>query len=757
LPPNTDGQWTGAQPFSIPNNLRVDDDHAHSFVDQRGLFVLHAVLLHSGKVLCFCGCVETAMYAPYCYLFDPDHPTVQMTPISFPPHADMFCCHYVQIPDGRIMTVGGSQHDVEDPPGSGIIKYRGSNGSRTIALFDPATEAWEVAKTGAVPNELKQGRWYPTAVALPDGRVAVFSGRRERDEHAVPVVGSPFIADMVEILSPPDWGSTELTGATRPLPIYPGLHLAPNGRIYFTHTCWGQEMPNPDTTYIQIPDRATSVSGWTDYPGIKPPHPRREEGMSVLLPPAQDGKILVIGGSQALDAGGGPTALNGGNTTFDHIESAADPIAVDILDTNINPPANPWLTGALAPPSMHRGRVNGHCVLLPNATVLICGGHDKYKWRASPTTTPSLPAEIYTPSSTTGGSFTLVDAMHDPRMYHSVALLLSDGRVFTAGGADPNQEEPPPVIFAGSGAVNGWDLSTSTAYQTSNYPAGWQGRQYTPGHALNSKTYEFYEPPYMHNPNNAARPVIDEVLRNGAHTARIEYGQTFTVRTSQAGSIDDVALMRPNACTHHTDTDQRFVRLTFTRGSGELTVTAVADAKVAPPGYYMLWIVDNQGRPCQRAWFVQLVPLVGQPGGGTSCFVATAAFGSPHHQSVAYLQRLREELRAGTVGGRAFIAVVNRVYGRFSPGLARKIDDDAVSRAAVRDMIVTPAVVLIGHADRFTRWLPWRRLRHALLIALLGIEALVGAALLPVAATAVLVRIALARRRERRANQAQEE
>ena len=49
------------------------------------------------------------------------------------------------------------------------------------------------------------------------------------------------------------------------------------------------------------------------------------------------------------------------------------------------------------------------------------------------------------------------------------------------------------------------------------------------------------------------------------------------------------------------------MKLEFTAGTGELTVTAVADAKLAPPGYYMLWIVDDKGRPCQDAKFIHLV------------------------------------------------------------------------------------------------------------------------------------------------------
>src|SRR3970282_1398993 len=225
MPQDTDGRWAGATTFPVAPTT-INDGQGHTMPDARGLFVLHAVLLNTGKVLCFSGHVERVMYAPVCYLFNPRSPGVTMAPIGFPAGADLFCCHYVVVPDGRVLAVGGSQHDSHDPV-TGNVVYRGSTGAKTIGLLDPATESWSLSSTGAARNELRQGRWYPTAVMLPDGRAAVFSGRRELTDSGTfpPGVSSPGIADMVEILSPPDWASTELTGAARELPIYPGLHL----------------------------------------------------------------------------------------------------------------------------------------------------------------------------------------------------------------------------------------------------------------------------------------------------------------------------------------------------------------------------------------------------------------------------------------------------------------------------------------------------------------------------------------------------
>lgn len=729
MPLDTDGQWVGAGKFNIPiPTLR--DTAGHAFPDDRGLFVLHAVLLYTGKVLCFSGHVEDMNYAPLCYVFDPKNPSAAMSPIAFAAGADPFCCHYVQIPDGRILAVGGSQHDV-GVVGTPGYHYRGSNGSQTIALFDPDTNAWTASKTGPKINNLQQGRWYPTAVVLPDGRVAVFSGRRELDSTGSWPVGvsNPGIADMVEILSPQDrsskplgWASKELSGAAKELPIYPGLHLAPNGRIYYTHTNWGQQIPEPDTASILIGNNANSAT-WEVHTGVgrMPPNPRREEGMSVLLPPAQDGKILVIGGSKALNsAGRGLLEPGGGGTgAFDHIENAVDPRAADILDTTTSPQPT-WTSAG----TMWFGRINGHCVILPDSTVLICGGHNNYKWLArppaSPGTDPSQIAEIYTPTGPGPRFRTVAEMKSDPRMYHSVALLLPDGRVFVAGGADANDTEPVPP-----------------------YPAGWNDRQIGPGNVHNRKTYEFYEPPYFFK---GPRPTIpaNGILRNGTSTSRIEYGQVFTVQTPEAASISKVVIMRPGACTHHTDSEQRLVDLpTFTKGTGELTVTMINDAKLAPPGYYMLWIIDNQQRPCEEARFIQL------SGRGTTCFIATAALGSADHPKVIYLQRLREEIRNSSQLGYRFIRVVNAVYGSFSPQIARRIASDNILRDTVRQLVVKPVVKLIGITDRITRLLRPTSLRYPILIASLMTEALLSVAILPLLVVVLTIVIGLKKRHDR--------
>ena len=113
---------------------------------------------------------------------------------------------------------------------------------------------------------------------------------------------------------------------------------------------------------------------------------------------------------------------------------------------------------------------------------------------------------------------------------------------------------------------------------------------------------EIYSPAYLFTSSGslATRPTITSVT-----PGVIGYGATFQVQTPQASTISSAVLMRPGAVTHAFDMDQRLINLSYTVGSGVLTVTAPPNGNVAPPGYYMLFILNSSGVP-SLATFVQL-------------------------------------------------------------------------------------------------------------------------------------------------------
>src|SRR5207237_6466086 len=85
------------------------------------------------------------------------------------------------------------------------------------------------------------------------------------------------------------------------------------------------------------------------------------------------------------------------------------------------------------------------------------------------------------------------------------------------------------------------------------------------------------------------------------------YGAALDVQTPDAANIASVVLVRPGAPTHAFDMDQRLVGLSFSAGSGVLNVTTPPNGNIAPPGYYMLFILNSAGVP-SLARFVQLTP-----------------------------------------------------------------------------------------------------------------------------------------------------
>ncbi|MGH2543786.1 MAG: galactose oxidase-like domain-containing protein, partial [Ardenticatenaceae bacterium] len=181
--------------------------------------------------------------------------------------------------------------------------------------------------------------------------------------------------------------------------------------------------------------------------------------------------------------------------------------------------------------------------VLPTGQVLVTSGSQG----TEPNTTPVYAAELWNPGTETWATLA---AAQMARTYHGTGLLLPDGR----------------VLVAGSGGCCG---------------------------APDQYNAEIFSPPYLFA---GARPQID------AAPTEIGYGSPFVVETGEAASIARVALIRPAAVTHTTNMEQRYVPLAFTPSGNTLTVTAPAQGNIAPPGYYMLFIVDANGVPSVAAW-----------------------------------------------------------------------------------------------------------------------------------------------------------
>jgi hypothetical protein len=136
---------------------------------------------------------------------------------------------------------------------------------------------------------------------------------------------------------------------------------------------------------------------------------------------------------------------------------------------------------------------------------------------------------------------------------------MPDGRVWTAGGNSPTQPDTPP--------------------------------------GDNQKKIEIFDPPYPAGP----RPTITSC------PSAVEFGLSFAVQTPQAQQIRHVTLLRCGSSTHAFNPDQRCIFLSFAvEAADRLRVTAPPHGAVAPPGSYLLFLVDTGGRPCRYASFIQV-------------------------------------------------------------------------------------------------------------------------------------------------------
>jgi hypothetical protein len=220
----------------------------------------------------------------------------------------------------------------------------------------------------------------------------------------------------------------------------------------------------------------------------------------------------------------------------------------------ITPAADPAGFHLAMPLSLPRMHLNA--VLLPDRTVLVSGGAITHEEKAIPPV-PRLQAEIYHPDTDT---WTPAATATVVRMYHSVALLLPDATVVTACG------NPPPY-----GNQVPWVEQPNEELRL-----------------------EVFRPPYLFAGPRPATP---------SAPAEWHYGETVTITAADPGAVLWAELIRPGVTTHAFDNAQRLVDLPITaRAAGSLSAAAPATATVAPPGWYMLFVVDHDRIPSEAAW-----------------------------------------------------------------------------------------------------------------------------------------------------------
>jgi hypothetical protein len=359
--------------------------------------VVHAALLHTGKVL-FITADETTL------LWDPENttPATFEDPVNQPhltPDAmsgySVLCSGHSFLSDGRLLAVGGGGYG---PHSKAKWGYK----------FDPTNKSW-TRTTGSMVHD----RWYPTVLTLGDQRIG--------NSHEILVVCGHGSGDM-EVYDEASDSFVEVTsGDDKPFPnLYPGLHLLPNHTVFYSRTGWasagaggGPFTGDDQSSYFVFTGSNTGV--WNHIAPVSPSMPDRTKGMSVMLLSniAPYVRILVLGGSDAST-----------NNTY------------EIIDTTSLSPATNWGAAIPFPDGEHRSL--GSAVLLPNGNVFVCGGIQR----------TNSPCTMFNPQT---NSWSPMAALPSIRDYHSVALLLPSGKVMMAGWNNTTIEiYSPPYLFGGA-------------------------------------------------------------------------------------------------------------------------------------------------------------------------------------------------------------------------------------------------------------------------------------------------------------------
>jgi YVTN family beta-propeller protein len=402
---------------------------------------------------------------------------------------------------GQFTEVNNNRHDMFCGgtallPDGRLVVNGGRATTRLSSIFD-----WNANQWNALPN-MNDPRWYNPSVAMPDGGVFTVSGSGGSNTAEIWNEATGW-----RRLSGIGWSA--VTSQPGYINIWhPYLMLAPNGNLFH----FG---PTDRMNWVSTAGTGSLTDSGRTIPGAHYP----KEGAWAMY---DEGRILVTGG--------------GANTTSGNDSTTGTSTAATYkVDLRGSAPT----VGSVAPMAIARQFANS--VVLPNGEVLIIGGNGGAKFSdAASVLTP----EIWNPQTETWRTV----ANHvTPRNYHSVALLLPDGRVWSGGG--------------GLG-----------------------------GNAADHRDAEIFTPPMLYNSSGApaTRPVISSM------PSKVGIGTSFTVNATPG--LARFTMVRVSAVTHSVNTDQRFLEAAFTETSpGVYRINAHRNPNVLLPGYWMLFGLNSAG------------------------------------------------------------------------------------------------------------------------------------------------------------------
>lgn len=426
---------------------------------------------------------------------------------------DTWCSSGAVLPNGTFIQIGGF-----------------NDGDHVVRSFTPCID--EYCDWIEFPNYLIERRWYASNQILPNGRIIIVGGRRQFNYEFYPQMYSSSLGlfRLSFLAETSDQSENNL---------YPFLHLLPDGNLFVF----------ANTRSILLDYNNNRVL--KEYPRIPGNDPRNypSSGSSVLLPLDENLPNVV---AEIMVCGGAPQ---------DGFSRAAHGSYGQALSTcgrlNVSDENPTWVME-----DMPIARVMGDMLLLPTGDVLIINGARQGTAGWEKGHAPVRAPVLYRLSQPPNGRFSFMAASPKPRLYHSSAVLVPDGRVIV-GGSNPH------MYYNFTGVEFPTDLSL-----------------------------EAFSPPYLAEQYGVVRPRIlsqNEVLGYGEFSSLV-----FTVPEYFSIRFLSVRLIAPSFTTHSFSMNQRMVVLKLigaTRvapNTFEVTVRGPSTAEIAPQGYYMLFVVHAE-------------------------------------------------------------------------------------------------------------------------------------------------------------------
>ncbi|KAK7358347.1 hypothetical protein VNO77_00274 [Canavalia gladiata] len=429
------------------------------------------------------------------------------------------------------------------PDGTFVSAGGFGNGTRSVRYMGPNCQDCEWRE---YDNVLGDDRWYATQQILPNGDFFLIGGRRAFSYEFIPREGE---RSNKSYFFPFLYETSDLDENN----LYPFVHLSIDGNLFiFSNN--RSILLNPNTHKI-VRTFPVLLGGSRNYPA---------SGMSALLPIDLNAavpkvEVIVCGGNV-------PEAFYLAETKKFFLPALQDCNRLVITE------ANPEWEKELMPSN----RTMGDALVLPNGQLLFINGAQEGTsawWDADQ---PNFTPVLYSPEKPNGLRFKELKPSQIARMYHSTSAVLPNGKIWVSGSNTHN-----------------------TYKDVDRFPT--------------ETRVEAFSPPYLDVDFDKYRPQINEDASGKELVYGGNFELSFSVEDGAGLTKNDikVSMYFPPFTTHGFSMGQRLLFLQIddfvmeTEGVYRLRVVAPPSAQIAPPGYYLLFVV-HRGLPAGNGMWVHI-------------------------------------------------------------------------------------------------------------------------------------------------------